>query len=408
MKKLLNISIVAALAVSPMLAFADPTPTCQGVDSCTDTTLTGNGSAAPYALSADASNDGTNVVTASYVKGAYNDLTRKINTVAANAALDAAGKITAAAGNGLVVNGTALDVNVASAGGLAITGDALNVVTDGTTIVKDGTNGTLSVGAIAESQVTGLQTDLGNKQGILTNDDTEAQDRSINQSVKTAVATTGASDNYLVTEAAVRDAIDSATSTLSGKQDQLKYDDNGTLTNINTTVVEAIGPATGTGAASNANLATEKAVRTAVDAVASQAMTLTNKTIDFDNNTVSNIETDNFKSGVIVASTTGIAAATADASDTALPTEKAVRSAITSATDGMVTTTTLNNNSLPVNASTLKVGGKDVATQSAVVNTIGTSTVTIPVLATWGGSTTTNGSTLTINAASYAEPTVTP
>ena len=53
--------------------------------------------------------------------------------------------------------------------------------------------------------------------------------------------------------------------------------------------------------------------------------TLTNKTIDADDNTIQDLTTSNFKSGTIVTSvgSTG--------SDTAIPTEKAVRSAITSA-----------------------------------------------------------------------------
>lgn len=55
---------------------------------------------------------------------------------------------------------------------------------------------------------------------------------------------------------------------------------------------------------------------------ASSTNTLTNKTIDADDNTISDLTTSNFKSGTIVTSigTTG--------SDTAIPTEKSVRSAI--------------------------------------------------------------------------------
>jgi hypothetical protein len=50
--------------------------------------------------------------------------------------------------------------------------------------------------------------------------------------------------------------------------------------------------------------------------------TLTNKTIDADNNTISNLETDNFKAGAIV-TTIGVTG-----SDAAIPTEQASREAI--------------------------------------------------------------------------------
>ena len=52
------------------------------------------------------------------------------------------------------------------------------------------------------------------------------------------------------------------------------------------------------------------------------SQTLTNKTIDADNNTISDLTTSNFKSGTIVTSVG------ATGSDTSIPTEKAVRSAI--------------------------------------------------------------------------------
>lgn len=72
----------------------------------------------------------------------------------------------------------------------------------------------------------------------------------------------------------------------------------------------------------------------------SATQTLTNKTINADNNTITDLETDNFKSGVIVTEvgSTG--------TDTSLPTEQAVREALTALdnkTQDKVTTAVENN-----------------------------------------------------------------
>ncbi len=145
MKKLLNISVIAALAILPMAANAatgdivsgDPAAASSVSPAQADNAVTA--SASPkYALAVEAATDTTNVATASYVKGAYNAAMKAINKVSetANSAvkgvqvngadltLDANGKanVTVAEGstNGTVaVNGS--DVAVHGLGSAAYT-----------------------------------------------------------------------------------------------------------------------------------------------------------------------------------------------------------------------------------------------------------------------------------------------
>lgn len=117
---------------------------------------------------------------------------------------------------------------------------------------------------------------------------------------------------------------------------------------------------------------------------ASSTNTLTNKTIDADDNTISDLTTSNFKSGTIVTSvgSTG--------SDTAIPTEKAVRSALTAltyseqnsaltASGGVCTWTVthnLNNSNVIANVYEVSSGDK-VMFDYAITNA---NTITVKIL----------------------------
>lgn len=82
------------------------------------------------------------------------------------------------------------------------------------------------------------------------------------------------------------------------------------------------------------------------------AQTLTNKTIDADNNTIVDLTTTNFKSGVVGT----VLAGTATAVDTIIPSEKAVAAALATAVDGMVTETgaqTLTNKTIDADDNTI-------------------------------------------------------
>ena len=270
MKNILNISVIAALAILPMAANAtrvagDPTHSDAASGLTTD--------AQPkWALAeANESVDG-NVATAGYVKGAYNAAMKAINTIADTA------------GNALTASSTATLTNKS--------------------IDANGTG----------NSITNLETD-NFATGVIV----------------TEVGATGA-DTALPTEQAVREAITTAT--------------NGMVT-LNDT------------------------------------QTVTNKTIDADDNTISNLETDNFKAGTVVDSTAndgaGIAAFT-NASDTKLVTEKAVAQAINGLSGDYATKTgAAATAAAAVNGATIDF--------SQIQATTGTLTGSIQVVDTWGATT---------------------
>ena len=121
----------------------------------------------------------------------------------------------------------------------------------------------------------------------------------------------------------------------------------------------------------------------ATDIVRTNAtQTLTNKTIDADDNSIVDLTTGNFKSGII----TTVLASTSTASDTVLPSEAAVAEALATAVDGMVTVDgvqTLTNKTIDADDNTITDLELDNF-KSGVVTTViaGTTTASDTAVAT--------------------------
>ena len=350
MKKLLSISVIAALAVLPMAANAtaadvDKQPsaidmTAQGAET---TASNATATAAPkYELVASHTND-SNVATAGYVKGAYNATIRAINKVSDELS-DSENISYDNTDSGL----TATDVQ-AAIDEIASTADSAvkGVKVNGSELTPDA-NGKVNV-TVAEGATDGTVAVNG-----------------------TDVAVHG------LGSAAYEDTTAFATAAQGTKADNAEthIGTMGNLTGGETTLVEAI-----------------EAVRTTADgAVQSVTTGTTDGTINVDGTEVS------------VAGLGSAAYEDTGAFATAAQGTKADNAETLLGNSAMGTTATTVTGAI----AELKTASGNYATQTAVENTIETATITanVPTLTTWGNDSSTGTVAIqNVNiSASYAEP----
>ena len=238
------------------------------------------------------------------------------------------------------VSGT-LTYGSLSDGSITITAfvDEDNMASDSATLVPT----QQSVKAYVDSQVTAQDLDFqGDSGGALSIDlDSETLDIAGG----TGIDTTGSGNTLTV-------AIDSTVTTLAGSQ---------TLTNktLTTPVISSI---------SNSGTVT---LPTASDTLVGRATTdtLTNKTIDADNNTISNIEVDNLKASAVVIESEGIGS---NDNDTTIPTSAAVKDYVDTqiTAEDLDITTDSGTIAIDLDGETLTVSGGEGIDTSATGNAI--------------------------------------
>jgi len=199
-----------------------------------------------------------------------------------------------------------------------------------------------SIKAYVDAQVTAQDLDLTTDSGTI--------DIDLDSETLTVAGGTGIDSS--ATGTTVTLAIDSTVATLTGTQ---------TLTNktLTTPVISTI---------SNTGTLT---LPTSTDTIVGRATTdtLTNKTIDADNNTLSNVEVDNFKASAVVTQAEGISA---NDNDTTLPTSAAVKDYVDTAltAEDLDITTDSGTIAIDLDSETLTVAGGTGLDSSATGNTV--------------------------------------
>ena len=337
MKKLLGISVIAMLAVAP--AFADPVAGDPAHIGTGVTASSVTASAEPeFALAQANSETDGNAASAGYVKGAYNAAIKAINKVNSNVATTA--------GNGINKTNGVISVNAATNGGIDVSASGV--------AVSAGNGIDVGSGGVAVK----AKTDAG----IVVDSNGVAVD------YDNSTITINTTSKKLEVKSGVFDASGAASTAKSDVETKLQ------TTTANATDGYDIKAKT-------------LSVGGDTAATLTATQTLTNKTIDGDDNTITDLGFNTLKSDAVVKSTddsgNGIAA-TSSASDSKLVTEKAVAAEIDSAITnlGMSNYATKTGVDNTINGLSATVNDGFALTSGAV-----TGTASVAIMDTWGSDT---------------------
>ena len=242
MKKILNISVIAALAILPMAANAAVTDAVPGPTVTEDTATAATATTDPkYGLVQGHETD-ANLATAGYVKGAYNAAIKAINKVSETAD-SAVQTVTAGSANGTISVDGGADVTIYDDSTLVNRVGALETNVGTLTNLNTTTKDSL-VGAINEVNTAA---GFAGTAAALTDTNFTANDKlSAAAAANAAMAAAQTGITNAATAQSAANAAQADADALEGRMDTAESDINtletsvGTLTNLNTTTKDSL------------------------------------------------------------------------------------------------------------------------------------------------------------------------